>query len=409
MTQKYDIVIVGGGMVGASLALLLREQIKNGLSVALIDVHAATPVNLLQPSFDARTTALSLGTKRILEQLNQWSGLQHHACAIEHIQVSQQKQLGRIRLHAQDSQVEAMGFVLENRVLGQQLWQSLIELEGLTLLAPAKVESYQINGQGAQLTLNKEGEKIELSCELLVLADGANSEGCAQLGITQKRFDYQQSALVCNINFDQPHENWAFERFTLDGPLALLPMSNNRFGLVWCMSADQAAEKQNLNEADFKAALQKILGYKMGRLQRIGERQTYPLSLVQAQEQVRSHVVVLGNAAHALHPVAGQGFNLALRDCVALAQQIKLHLNKDSKENLGNLSVLNKYLASVQSDQFITTTISHGLPISFTQKGTGFSLLRAMGMTAMDISPVMKKLFAKQAMGLVGGTQPWRP
>ena len=392
-------------MVGASLALLLREQIESGLSVALIDAHAATPVNLLQPSFDARTTALSLGSKRIFEQLGQWQGLQHHACAIKHIQVSQKKQLGRIRLHAQDSQVEALGFVLENRVLGQQLWQSLIELDGLTVLAPAKVESYKMDKHGAQLILNKDGEQIELCCELLVLADGANSEGCAQLGITQKRFDYEQSALVCNVTFDQPHKNWAYERFTLDGPLALLPMSNNRFGLVWCMDAEQATETLDLNEADFKAALQKILGYKMGRLQRIGERQTYPLSLVQAQEQVRSHVVVSGNAAHGLHPVAGQGFNLALRDCVALAQQIK----QSSKENLGCLSVLNKYLSTVENDQLMTTAISHGLPISFTQKGTGFSLLRAIGMTVMDSSPVIKKLFAKQAMGLLGATELWRP
>ncbi len=406
MKQEFDVIIVGGGMAGASLALLLKEQIEQGLKVALVDAHSADLENLQQPSFDARTTALSLGTKRILDKLDIWSGLSHQACPIEHIQVSQQSQFGRIRLHAQDSQVEAMGYVLENRVLGQHLWQALLELESLTLFAPAQVKRYQVNEQGAQLQISQDNHDTNLQAQLVVLADGANSEGCRQLGITQSRHDYHQTAVVCNVSFDQVHEHWAYERFTSQGPMALLPMTNNRFALVWCMSKSQAHEYCQLDDEAFKQTLQKAVGYKVGRLNRVGERISYPLSLVMAKEQVRSNVVVMGNAAHAMHPVAGQGFNLALRDAHALARQIT---SSWPQKGLGSIELLNEYLSAQIQDQQTTVALSHGLPKGFTQPGAAWSILRAFNMSLMDVSPVTKKLFTKQAMGLVGKTNPWQP
>jgi 2-polyprenyl-6-methoxyphenol 4-hydroxylase len=406
MKQQFDVVIVGGGMAGASLALLLQKQIAQGLKVALVDAQAVTPVNLQQPSFDARTTALSLGTKRILDKLELWQDLQPNACAIEHIQVSQQKQFGRVRLHAEDSQVEAMGYVLENRALGQCLWQSLLKIPELTVLAPAKVTDYSMSAHGAELKISQEGRIFEVNAQLVVLADGAQSEGCRQLGIAQTRFDYGQHALVCNVSFDKPHGHWAFERFTKQGPMALLPMTNNRFGLVWCMSSEQAQSYGQLSEEDFKNTLQQAVGHKMGRVSRIGERHQYPLSLVKSKEQIRRHVAVMGNAAHAMHPVAGQGFNLALRDADSLARHIEQEWPASS---VGSLPLLNAYLASQQNDQMLTVGMSHELPTRFTEAGCQWSVLRALGMTFMDVSFVPKKLFTKQAMGLVGSASPWRP
>ena len=406
MKQIFDVIIVGGGMTGASLALLLKPAIEQGLKVALIEAHAASAQQVSQPSFDDRTTALSLSTQRIFSKIGVWPNMAGQACAIKHIQVSQQKQLGRIRLHAQDSQVEAMGYVLENRIMGQQLMSAMLKIPQLTLFTPAQVTSYKVDAKGAQLTILQQDQTIELQGDLVVLADGANSEGCRQLGISQRRHDYGQNAVVCNVSFDRSHDNWAFERFTMQGPMALLPMTANRFALVWCMGKEQSQQYLDMNDDAFQQALQQAVGHKLGRVIRSGERFSYPLSLVVAQEQIRRHVVVLGNAAHAMHPVAGQGFNLALRDTQALAKQISEHWPDHS---IGSLDVLNRYLFSQIKDQKITIGLSDGLPKAFTQSGTGWSLLRAMGMSVMDVTPVAKKLFTRQAMGLVGKAGYWQP
>jgi len=406
MKQIFDVIIVGGGMTGASLALLLKPAIEQGLKVALVEAHTASVQQVSQPSFDDRTTALSLSTQRIFSKIGVWPNMAGQACAIKHIQVSQQKQLGRIRLHAEDSQVEAMGYVLENRIMGQQLMSAMLKIPQLTLFTPAQVTSYEVDAHGAQLTILQQDETIELQGNLVVLADGANSEGCRQLGINQRRHDYEQNAVVCNVSFDQPHDNWAFERFTMQGPMALLPMTANRFALVWCMGKEQSQQYLDMNDDAFQQALQQAVGHKLGRVSRTGERFSYPLSLVVAQEQIRRHVVVLGNAAHAMHPVAGQGFNLALRDTQALAKQISEHW---SDHSIGSLDVLNRYLSSQIKDQKITIALSDGLPKAFTQSGTGWSILRALGMSVMDVTPVAKKLFTRQAMGLVGSADTWQP
>lgn len=405
--QQYDVVIVGGGMVGASLSLLLTPLMQQGVSVALVDQHPFSAQTLHQPSFDDRTTALSLGTKRILEDIHVWPLLDRSATPIEHIQVSQQHKFGRVRLHAKESQVDAMGYVVENAVIGQGLISGLQRLEGLTQFAPAHVEQYEAMEHGTRLHLVCDGEKRLIQAGLLILADGANSQGCRQLGVMQTKLDYQQKAVVCNVSFDRPHDQWAYERFTSQGPLALLPMSQNRFAVVWCNDTDRADHLVSLSDADFQTELQSVVGYDKGRIVKVGERFSYPLALVKAQEQVRRNLVVLGNAAHALHPVAGQGFNLALRDALCLAEVlIEAHRNGDE---LGDVSILSHYQRRQTQDQAVTIGMSHALPVSFMQEGLHWSILRGLAMTAMDLVPTAKQLFANQAMGLVGKSSAWRP
>lgn len=409
MTQQFDVAIVGAGMVGASLALLLDDAMAQGLTVALIDEHEIQLQDAQQPSFDERTTALSFGTQQIFSQLDIWSDLAKQACPIEHIQVSQQGQLGRVRLHAQDERVDALGYVVPNRVIGQTLSRSLLNHPKLTLIAQTKVKQYRSVESGTELVIEQSGSQQSINTRLLVLADGANSQGCAQLGITQQRFDYGQQAIICNITLDKPHQNWAYERFTLGGPLALLPIQGNRFALVWCLPKADAQSYLDLTECEFNAQLQSIIGFDKGRIVSSGERVTYPLVLSQASEQVRHHLVVLGNAAHGLHPVAGQGFNLALRDAKALAQNIMQTIQLHGVDQLGQLKHLLSYVTSQKMDQSLTINMSHHLPTKFTQTGTLWSLIRALGLTALDSLPVAKTLFARQAMGLVGGRQPWQP
>lgn len=407
----FDIAIVGGGLVGASLGLLLRPLIQKGLRVALVDAQAVEPEHLLQPSFDARTSALSLGTQRLLASLQVWPSIAPDACPIEHIQVSQQGQFGRVHLHHHEMKVPALGYVIENRLLGQGLWKNLQSEEKFHIIAPATVQQVSTNEHGAQITLTQpsdsEATTRVIQAELLVLADGANSLGCRSLGIEQRKQSYHQQAIVANIAFDQPHQQWAYERFTQQGPLALLPLTGNRFGLVWCASPDEAEHLMQLPETAFQQALQKAIGYRRGRIQRIGQRQTYPLSLVQSHEQVRRHVAVLGNAAHALHPVAGQGFNLALRDAKALSDHLERAFEKG--QALGDISVLTSYHQAQQTDQNLTIGLSHWLPTLFTQPGSAWSLARAAAMTSLDCMPIAKTLFARQAMGLVGTPETWRP
>lgn len=409
MSKSFDVVIVGAGMVGASLALLLREYMAQGLTVALIDEHEIKATQGQQPSFDDRTTALSLGTQRILGKMGLWTSLAQQGCAIEHIQVSQRGQFGRVRLHAKEEGVDTLGSVIPNRALGQGLSQALLDSPNLSILAPASVEHYEMQDEGARITLRQADESHTLHTRLLVLADGASSLGCKQLGIEQDRHDYGQTALICNVSFDRSHDHWAFERFTQGGPLALLPMQGNRFALVWCMPHEQAKAYLALDESEFNQHLQQTVGFDKGRITKSGDRFCYPLALTKAKEQVRRHLVILGNAAHGLHPVAGQGFNLALRDTYELAKNIGRIYQQQGVDQLGQLTHLLDYQQAQQQDQALTIGLSHHLPTQFAHAGCAWSVLRALGLTVMDSVPVTKTLFARQAMGLVGATQAWQP
>lgn len=394
---RTDIAIIGAGMVGASLVHLLRPALQQGLSLTLIERQplrwdgefASRP-----PSFDGRATAVSYGSQQILQQLGLWAAMAPRACAIEHIQVSDQGHFGQTQLHATEQKTDALGYIVENAVIGQSLLAGL-EQPGVTLRAPAHVSAVQMNADGALLTFS-DGQQLQTS--LLILADGARSELAHQLGIQHTRKTYGTHALVTQVQATQVHQHWAYERFSEHGPIAFLPLNQRDYAVVWTLPDEQIDTVLALPDAEFLAQLQARIGYRLGQLQRVGERASYPLALVQSNEQVRRSLVLLGNAAHSLHPVAGQGFNLALRDTAALAE----HLNRAflAGQPLGELSLLQAYEQQQRQDQRNTIMASDLLPRVFSSTVPGLGLLRNLGLLGLTATPTARRLFARHAMGL---------
>lgn len=401
-SASYDVLIVGAGMAGLSLVHLLRNSIEQGLRVALVErfelpalaESLSNDFDQAPPSFDGRATALSYGTQQIFDQLGIWPNLVAAACPIHSIQVSDQGRFGQTHLHREEVDVEALGYIIRNHALGQGLMANLPK--GVDILAPESVKTLSISEQNkAQLQLAS-GKQI--MAELVVMADGGRSDLAQQLGIRQQKHNYDTHALVTSVRIDRQHEHWAYERFTDAGPIALLPLAEKEFAVVWTLNDDQIEEYLSADEATLIARLQQAFGYRSGRIVAMGDRASYPLALVQAAEQVRPHVVLLGNAAHSLHPVAGQGFNLGLRDAAALAQ----HINQAFSAQLpvGAWPVVQGYYQQQKTDQQNTIFGSDALPKLFGIKNKLISMGRDAGLIALALSPTSRKLFARQAMGM---------
>ena len=391
---RVQLAIIGGGLVGASLALALQEGARQrGWRIVLIEPFA--PGNSYQPSYDARSSALSYGTRQIYERLGLWPALSARAEPIRQIHVSDRGRFGATRLSAESEGVPALGYVVENAWLGQCLWQAL-DAEVVEWRCPAEVTALQALGDGYRLTLN---DGSQLDCDLAVLADGGRSGLREQLGIAVKTTPYGQSALIANISTAEAHQGQAFERFTDDGPMALLPLSENRSALVWTRQGSDAQRLAELPDREFLAELQQVFGYRLGALTQVGARHLYPLSLVEASEQVRPHLVVLGNAAHSLHPIAGQGYNLSLRDTLALAEALL-----DSPATPGDFAVLQDYLRRQRLDQQLTVGFSDQVTRLFSTAQPLLVAGRNLGLLGLDLLPPAKHWFARQAMGL--GTRP---
>lgn len=392
--SRVQLAIIGGGLVGASLALALQEGARQrGWRIVLIEPFA--PGNSYQPSYDARSSALSYGTRQIYERLGLWPALSARAEPIRQIHVSDRGRFGATRLSAESEGVPALGYVVENAWLGQCLWQAL-DAEVVEWRCPAEVTALQALGDGYRLTLN---DGSQLDCDLAVLADGGRSGLREQLGIAVKTTPYGQSALIANISTAEAHQGQAFERFTDEGPMALLPLSENRSALVWTRQGSDAQRLAALPDREFLAELQQVFGYRLGALTQVGARHLYPLSLVEASEQVRPHLVVLGNAAHSLHPIAGQGYNLSLRDTLALAEALL-----DSPVTPGDFSVLQDYLQRQRLDQQMTVGFSDQVTRLFSTAQPLLVAGRNLGLLGLDLLPPAKHWFARQAMGL--GTRP---
>jgi 2-octaprenyl-6-methoxyphenol hydroxylase len=395
-TTDYDILIIGGGMVGASLGVALAPL---PLRVGLIE--AVEFESNAQPSYDDRTVALSYGSRRIFESLNIWERLGASAATpIQRIHISDRGHFGFTRLDAAEAGVAALGYVIENRALGQALKPALAATSNLTLLCPATVEDVVFAADAASVTLRRAGQPATLSARLVVAADGGRSLVRDKAGIAARRTEYHQTALVTNVTPERPHQNVAYERFTNSGPLAFLPMSENRCAVVWSLPVDQVETLLALDAAQFLAALQERFGMRLGRFLKVGKRSAYPLALTKVSEYIRPRLVLIGNAAHTVHPVAGQGFNLGLRDVAALAQVLSEAQRAGC--DLGEHAVLENYAAWRQRDNLVISTFTDGLVRIFSNDLPPLSLLRNLGLVSVDLFPPAKRALLRLSMGLAG-------
>ena len=395
-----DIAIVGGGLVGASLGCALAPLIeRHGLRVTVIEaaplaVPSRADLADYQPSFDVRASAIALGSRWHFETLGVWPDLAGEATAIETIHVSERGRLGATRLTARELGMHALGYVMPNAWMGRVLHARLGE-QAIDWQCPARVESIAPQAGGHRLALSN-GEILEAG--LTVLADGGRSGLKERLGIISRTTPYEQSALIATLEVSRPHRGVAFERFAPDGPLALLPLQGNRMELIWTHQQGREQATLALDDAAFLARLQAAFGERVGRFRRVGARHVYPLSLVTAKETARPGLAVLGNAAHSLHPVAGQGFNLALRGVMDLVAALEAGLT--TGQGPGDMRVMQDFEARRERDSHTVIRFSDGLIRLFGLDHPLLSHARAAGLVGLNLAGPLRRTLARRAMGI---------
>ncbi|MDF2690439.1 MAG: 2-octaprenyl-3-methyl-6-methoxy,4-benzoquinol hydroxylase / 2-octaprenyl-6-methoxyphenol [Gammaproteobacteria bacterium] len=313
MSRQFDIVIIGGGLVGVTMALALSQL---NLNIALIE--AKTEKRIQEPSLETRSLALSYGSAKILQGLGLWQFLQSQSTAIKHIHVSDRGHFGFARLNAEQSKTEALGYVIEIQALLAVLYQQL-HSSRVKSFSQASLKHLQQSDDQVRLDIESAEGALSITSKLVLGADGAHSTVRQLLGINLEEHDYQQVAIASNIGLKRDHQHNAYERFTAEGPLALLPLSEQRMAMVWTVKKQHVQQILAQSDSDFLKSLQMAFGYRAGKFLAIGKRQTYPLKQLKVSSHYKGRVALIGNSAHSLHPVGGQGFNLSMRDIAALA------------------------------------------------------------------------------------------
>ena len=396
MEKAYDVLIVGGGMAGASLACALADT---GMQIAILE--AVPWKSDEQPSYDVRTISLSHGSRLIYESMGIWQQIDRLAsCPIHSIHISDRGHAGFTHLDRKDVGVEALGYVIENRALGAALMNSLENIEQVEIISPATVNDVDIGDEFATLYCTVDGKEAAVNGKLVVIADGGRSGLRDKLNFHTSVDDYKQTAIVCNVTPGKSHLHCAYERFTPSGPLAILPMNDNRCWSVWAVDGSDVDELLSLTEEQFLSRLQQQFGDRLGRFSRAGKRYAYPLARNRVDTSYTSRVVLVGNAAHTVHPVAAQGFNLGLRDVAWLAEVIAVAHAK--QQDVGALEVLQGYEDIRAKDTRRVTGFTHAMIRLFTSPITPVIAGRNLGLLLTDLLPELKHALLKRTMGLTG-------
>jgi 2-octaprenyl-6-methoxyphenol hydroxylase len=392
-THSCDIAIVGGGLAGASLAVALAPL---GYEIRVIEAVAYRAAE--QPSYDDRTLALSHSSCRILSAIGLWEALEVDATAIRQIQITELGRPGKVVLDPAEMGLTEFGHVVEARRFGAAVTQQMEQTENIGVISPATVTDIRIGGPEAKLHLEADTDTKELAARLVVAADGANSFIRNHLRIPTRTRDYSQTAVICNVTPEYAHNGRAFECLTDTGPFAVLPHTGQRCGLVWSVASEKAAETLDLDDETFLSRAQERFGTQLGAFTKAGKRTAYPLKLTRAMQDNRERLVILGNAAHAIHPIGAQGFNLALRDAAVLAEI----LADDDLGDPGASSHLHTYSQWRRRDQRGTIRNSDGMTRLFSHPSALAAGLRTTGLLAHAILPSLRRRSAIKAMGYRG-------
>jgi 2-octaprenyl-6-methoxyphenol hydroxylase len=396
MSAPFDVAIVGGGMVGASLAVALDGL---GARTALIEAYPHDAA--ANPSFDERTTALSNGSRRILDTLGVWPAVSASATPIRKIHVSDQGRFGFARVDAAEQGLPALGYVVPNRALGPALWSPLARSANVRVFCPAQVLRVTPGDGSVELSIAEAGVASTLEARLVVAADGAQSMVRAAFGVAAESRDYRQTAVITAVLPQRFHEYVAYERFTESGPLALLPLEDGRCTLVLTLDPTQAQVAMSWSDAEFITEVQRRFGFRLGRFLQVGRRVPYPLALTRSEHTSAGRCVIVGNAAQGLHPVAGMGFNLGLRDVASLAELVAEH-RALGHADLGRGPLQAEYDAWRAADRGGIIAFTDGLVRIFASPLGAVQRLRNLGLLAFDLMPPAKAALARLSTGASG-------
>jgi 2-octaprenyl-6-methoxyphenol hydroxylase len=389
--NSYDAVIVGGGLVGASLAIALAPS---GKRIALIEA-AAPPRS--KPSWDERELALNVVSRRIYQGLGVWPQIAAEASPIVATHISERGRFGVARFTAEEAGEDALGWNVPVRALGAALWQKLGELENVDLVCPAKVEGLQQGEEGIHLRVIPSAAR-DLVTKLVIACDGAQSAIRHALGIGAQERDYAQTAIVGALRPERDHQGVAYERFMPGGPLAIIPKPDGRCGFIWTVPSEAAPTMLGWDDAQFLAELQTAFGMRLGRFLEIGKRNGHPLTRVMSDALTAPRVIFAGNAAQTLHPIAAQGFNLGLRDVATVAELAGPAADPGAPE------VLAEYERRRRAERDTVAGFTDGLVRIFSNAIAGLAETRHWGLLALDLLPPLKKAVMRQNLGFAGGT-----